>query len=170
MQSLCNLDLVWMKNEVIVYNTAKNCTQKVQSNTVTSVRSSAPSDIGLCHPVKPLACRLSVYPQLTEQSQTSDIHGSVHRGWFSRNTNKMQLCNRIYYSKVYWRFNMFRAAHRSSSGALNFVCSLWFIYPCGDRPLPRLSGKWITMDPFPTQPWQRLVTTWVHKPEAANIV
>ena len=60
---------------------------------------------------------------------------------FTRNTNKMQLCNRIYYSKVYWRLNMFRAAHRSSSGALNFVCSLWFIYPCGDRPLPRLSGK-----------------------------
>jgi len=28
-----------------------------------------------------------------------DIHGSVHRGWFRRNTNKMQLCNRIYYSK-----------------------------------------------------------------------
>ena len=44
--------------------------------------------------------------------------------WLSRNTNKMQLCNRIYYSKVYWRLNMFRAAHRSSSGALNCVCSL----------------------------------------------
>jgi hypothetical protein len=62
---------------------------------------------------------------------------------FSRNTNKMQLCNRIYYSKVYWRLNIFRAAHRSSSGALNCVCSLWFIYTCGDRPLPRLGGKWI---------------------------
>ena len=36
-----------------------------------------------------------------------------------RNTNKMQLCNRIYYSKVYWRLKMFRAAHRSLSGALN---------------------------------------------------
>ena len=59
----------------------------------------------------------------------------------SRNTNKMQLCNRIYYSKVYWRLNMFRAAHRTSSGALNFICSLWFLYPCGDWPLPRLSGK-----------------------------
>jgi hypothetical protein len=52
----------------------------------------------------------------------------------------MQLCNRIY-SKFYWRLNIFRAAHRSSSGALNCICSLWFIYPCGDRPLPRLSGK-----------------------------
>jgi hypothetical protein len=31
----------------------------------------------------------------------------------------MQPCNRIYYSNVYWRLNMFRAAHRSSSGALS---------------------------------------------------
>jgi hypothetical protein len=58
-----------------------------------------------------------------------------------RNTNKMQLCTRIYYSKVYWRLNMFRAAHRSSSGAPNCICSLWFIYTCGDQPLSRLSGK-----------------------------
>jgi len=36
---------------------------------------------------------------------------------------------------------MFRAAQRSSSGALNCTCRLWFIYPCCDRPLPRLSGK-----------------------------
>ena len=66
----------------------------------------------------------------------------------NRNTNKMQLCNRIYCSRVYWRLNMFRAAHRSSSGALNSICSLWFICPCGDQPLPRRL-------PFPTQPWQR---------------
>jgi len=30
-----------------------------------------------------------------------DAHGSVHRRLLSRNTNKMQLCNRIYYSKVF---------------------------------------------------------------------
>jgi len=36
----------------------------------------------------------------------------------------------------------FEREHRSSSGALNCICSLWCIYPCGDRPLPRLSGKW----------------------------
>jgi len=36
---------------------------------------------------------------------------------------------------------MFRAAHRSSSGDLNCICSLWFIYICGDRPLSRLSGS-----------------------------
>ena len=60
----------------------------------------------------------------------------------------MQLCNRLYYSKVYGRLSMFRAAHRSSSGALNCVCSLWFIYQCGDRPLSRLSEKWITHFPL----------------------
>jgi hypothetical protein len=43
---------------------------------------------------------------------------------------------------------MFRAAHRSSSGAVNFICSIWFIYPSDDRSLPRLSGKWM-MDHFP---------------------
>jgi len=54
---------------------------------------------------------------------------------------RCSFCNRIYYSKVYWMLNMFRAAHRSSSGAQNCICSLWFIYPCRDRPLPRLIGK-----------------------------
>jgi hypothetical protein len=69
-----------------------------------------------------------------------DIYGSVHRRWISRNTNKMQFCNRIYYSKVYWRLNVFHEAHRSSSGALNCICSLWFIYTCGDRPLSILGN------------------------------
>jgi len=63
--------------------------------------------------------------------------------YLSRNTNKMQLCNRSYYSKVFWRLNMFRTAHRWSSEALNCICSLWFICPYGDRLLPRLSGKWL---------------------------
>jgi len=78
----------------------------------------------------------------------------------------MQLCDRIFYSKVYGKLNMFQAAHRSSSGALNCVRSLWFTYTCGDRPLPRLSGKW----QFPIQLWQLPVTTWVYKPEVANTV
>jgi hypothetical protein len=30
----------------------------------------------------------------------------------------MQPCNRIYYSTVHWRLNMFRVAHRSSLGAV----------------------------------------------------
>jgi len=37
---------------------------------------------------------------------------------------------------------MFLAAYRSSSGAPNRICSLWFIYPCGDRPLSRLGGNY----------------------------
>jgi hypothetical protein len=56
-------------------------------------------------------------------------------------TNKMQPCNWIYYSKIYWKLNMFRATYRSSSGAPNRICSLWFIYTCGDRPLSRLGGN-----------------------------
>jgi len=55
-------------------------------------------------------------------------------------TNKMQPCNIIYYSKIYWRLSMFRAAYPSSSGASNCICSLWFIYPCDDRPLSILGG------------------------------
>jgi len=57
---------------------------------------------------------------------------------------------------------MFRVAHRSSSGALNCICSIWFTYACGDRPLWSLSG--------PTQTWQRLVTTCLCKPDAENTV
>ena len=77
----------------------------------------------------------------------------------------MQPCNRIYYSKIYWRLNMFRKTYRSSSGAPNCICSLWFIYPCGNRPLSRMCGNSV-----PTQSGQRPVTTWVYKPEAANTV
>ena len=33
-------------------------------------------------------------------------------------TNKMQPCITVYYSTIYWRLNMFRAAYLSSSGAL----------------------------------------------------
>jgi len=38
-------------------------------------------------------------------------------------TNKMQPCNRIYYSTVHWGLNMFRAAYRSSSGALTVLAA-----------------------------------------------
>ena len=31
--------------------------------------------------------------------------------------------------------------HTAHHQELNCICSLWFIYPCGDRPLPRLSGE-----------------------------
>ena len=58
-----------------------------------------------------------------------------------------------------------RAAHRPSSGAPNCTCSLRSICPYGDRPLPRLSGHSV-----PTQPWQRPVTIWAYRPEAAGTV
>jgi len=70
----------------------------------------------------------------------------------------MQPCKRIYYSKIYWRLNMCRAAYRSSSGAPNCICSLWFIYSCG------VQVGWELQ--FPPS----LDTIWVNKPEAANTV
>jgi len=56
---------------------------------------------------------------------------------------------------------MFRAANRSSSGALNCICSLWFTYTCGDRSLSSF---------FSAQTWLRPVTTCLCKPETANTV
>ena len=64
-------------------------------------------------------------------------------------------------------FIMFRVAHRSSLGALNCICSLCFMCPCGDRPLPRLSGKSISHSALTTAGHH---TTWTYKPEAANTV
>jgi hypothetical protein len=101
---------------------------------------------GLQHPLQPVfSIRCSPNPSFYRSIRYVQgcplITNSTKQPLLSRNTYKMQLCNRIYYSKVYWRLNMFRAAHRSSSGALNRICSLWFIYPSDDRPLPRLSEK-----------------------------
>jgi hypothetical protein len=53
-----------------------------------------------------------------------DIHGTVHRRWLSRNTNKMQLCNKMYYSKVYWR-----AQHVSSGTPLIIRSSKLYLQP-----------------------------------------
>jgi hypothetical protein len=43
-------------------------------------------------------------------------------------TNMMQPCNRIYYSTVHWRLNMFRAAYRSLSGALTVISTESYCY------------------------------------------
>jgi hypothetical protein len=45
--------------------------------------------------------------------QRATSHGTVHRRWFSRNTNKMLLCNRIYYSQ-----SLLKAQHVSSGTPL----------------------------------------------------
>ena len=50
----------------------------------------------------------------------------------------MQPYNRIYYSKIYWRHNMFRVTYLSSAGAPNCICSLWFIYREGKYSLELL--------------------------------
>jgi len=83
--------------------------------------------------------------------------------WLCR--NKMQPCNRIYYSTVHWRLNMFRAAYRSSSGALTvFAASgLHTLVVTGH------SKVWVGTA-VPTQTWLQPVTTRVCKPEAANTV
>jgi hypothetical protein len=54
---------------------------------------------------------------------------------------------------------MFRVAYRSSSEALNYICSLWFICPYGDRLLPSLGGhlELLIMSGVP------LETCWVFK-------
>jgi len=51
--------------------------------------------------ILPLACLYQSVINFKYEIILFDIHGSVHRRLLSRNTNKMQLCNRIYYSKVY---------------------------------------------------------------------
>ena len=82
-------------------------------------------------------------------------------------TNKMQPCNRIYYSTVYWRLNMFRAAYRSSSGVLTvFAASGLHTHVVTGR-----SQVWVgTGSPVPVQTWLRPVTPCLCKPEPANRV
>ena len=53
-----------------------------------------------------------------------DTHGSVHRRLLSRNTNKLQLCNRIYYSKVF-----LKAQHVSSGTPLIIRSSKLYLQP-----------------------------------------
>ena len=75
----------------------------------------------------------------------------------------MQLCNRIYYSTVHWRLNVFRAAYRSSSGALTVFASSGL----RTHVVTGRSQVWVGI---PTQTWLQPVTTCVLKPEAANTV
>jgi hypothetical protein len=70
-------------------------------------------------------------------------------------TNKMQPCNRIYYSTVHWRLNMFWAAHRLSSGALT-------VFAASGLHTHLVTGSsqvWV-----PTRTWLLSVTKCVCKP------
>jgi hypothetical protein len=60
---------------------------------------------------------------------------------------------------------MFRATHRSSPGALVFAASGFFTHVVTGR-----CQDGVEELHFATQPWQRPVTTWAYKPEAANTV
>jgi hypothetical protein len=55
---------------------------------------------------------------------TFDTHASVHRRLLSRNTNNMQLCNRIYYSKVF-----LKTQHVSSGTPLIIRSSKLYLQP-----------------------------------------
>ena len=59
-----------------------------------------------------------------------DTHGSMHRRLLSRNTNKMQLCNRIYYSKVF-----LKAQHVSSGTPLIIRSSKLYLKPLVYMPI-----------------------------------
>jgi hypothetical protein len=54
--------------------------------------------------------------------------------FIKKNPTRCNNVSEFYYSTVHWRLNMFLAAYRSLSGALNSIWSLWFTYACGDRP------------------------------------
>ena len=71
-------------------------------------------------------------------------------------TNKMQPCNRIYYSKI-----LLKAQHVSSGIPLIVRSSNLYL-----QPLVFIPVWW----PAVVQPGQRPVTTWVYKPEFANTV
>ena len=59
-----------------------------------------------------------------------DTHGSVYRRLLSRNTNKIQLCNRIYYSKVF-----LKAQHVSSGTPLIIRSSKLYLQPLVYMPI-----------------------------------
>ena len=84
---------------------------------------------------------------------SSKLHITILPYYSVEITNKMQPCVRIYYSTVYWRLNMFRAAYRSSSGALT-------IFAAFGLHTHVVTGR----------TWLQPVTTCVCKPEAANTI
>jgi hypothetical protein len=92
-----------------------------------------------------------VFPPFTLQSRD----GTFMQFWNSGElTNKMQPCNRIYYSTVHGRLNMFRAAYRSSSGALTvFAASGLHMHVVTGR-----SQVWVE-----TQTWLRPPHTYVNQ-------
>jgi hypothetical protein len=107
---------------------------------------------------------------VTGRSQVWVGNGLAIPVCYSEITNKMKPCNRIYFSTVHWRLNMFRTAYRPSSGALTiFSASGLHTHVVTGR-----SQVWVGIGtipkPVPTQTWLRPVTTYVCKPEVTNTV
>jgi hypothetical protein len=87
-----------------------------------------------------------------------DTHGSVYRRLLSRNTNKMQLCNRICYSKV-----LLKGQLVSSGTPFSIRSSKLYLKPLVYMPIrwPAVAKAEWALLAVPTQSWQ---------PEAANTV
>jgi hypothetical protein len=98
---------------------------------------------------------------LTEQYMLTSFTCPFTPQIFSRNNQQMQPCNRIYYSTVHCRLNMFRAAYRSSSEALT-------VFAASGIHTHVVTGRSQVL--VGNQTWLRPVTTCVCKPEAENTV
>ena len=111
--------------------------------------------------------RLIVFPKLlcttiNDNEIRFDTHGAVRRRLLSRNTNKMQLCNRIYYSKVF-----LKAQHVSSGTPLIIRSSKLCL-----QPLVYMLNEYQI---FKRQTGHIYIYIYIHaytayKPEAANTV
>jgi hypothetical protein len=65
-----------------------------------------------------------------------DVHGSVyHSITYLEITNKMRPHIRIYYSNVSYCSTCFERHIARHQELKNSICSLWFTYVCGCRPL-----------------------------------
>jgi len=69
-------------------------------NEISSTFTGTEPSYGLSSDHSPVIATISTSPIYIQPIPKFDTHGSVHRRLLSRNTNKMQLCNRIY-SKVF---------------------------------------------------------------------
>jgi hypothetical protein len=77
----------------------------------------------------------------------------------------MQPCNRIYYSKKYIKGSTCFERHTAHHQELQTVFAASALYT---HVVTCRCPGWVGT--VPTQPWQRPVTIWVYKPEAANTV
>jgi len=90
-----------------------------------------------------------------------DIHGSVHRKLLSRNTNRMQLCNTIYYSKFF-----LKAQHVSSGPPLIIRSSKLCLHPLVYMPIwwqAVANAEWALMSGGPLETCWAFRKIWNNK-------